>query len=180
MDMEQKEVITETNEKKSKKSKGSLATKIIIVLSLLVVVICSFYLYKSLSLVKKYDVDKIKIGEHEIATLNGVLKKNRKLVYASEGDIITLKYEIEGMTLNNVYEYLGELSSEGYVVWNLEELYMRIVNVEKDVQVRIRVGSNHLVIEYNIGIDKNEKIKIGEDQTKDLVEDKSKEKTETE
>ena len=116
----------EQKEIKTNKSKLNLFFKVSIFVWIIVILICGTYLFNSFSMVNKYDVDKFKLGKFEITTLNGVLKKNRKLVYASDkNDVVTLKYDINDLTLNNVYEYLQELSSEGYTIVNLEDLYMR-------------------------------------------------------
>lgn len=148
----------EQKEIKTNKSKLNLFFKVSIFVWIIVILICGTYLFNSFSMVNKYDVDKFKLGKFEITTLNGVLKKNRKLVYASDkNDVVTLKYDINDLTLNNVYEYLQELSSEGYTIVNLEDLYMRVVHLENDIQIRIKIGSNHLVFEHNIGIDYDEK-----------------------
>lgn len=165
----------ENNKTQEKKSKTSVFFKSVVVFFIIVILGCSAYLLNSFRLVKKYDVDKFKLGKFEVTTLNGVLKKNRKLVYASEKKgVVTLKYDIKSMSLNNVYEYLEELSSEGYTVVNLEELYMRIVSFKDDIQIRIKIGENHLVFEYNIGIDYDEK--DSEEKEKEDQEKSDKEK----
>ncbi len=148
-------------EKKSKPNKSNKAMVVLIVISLLIIAGCSYYLFTSYRMVKKYDVKSFKLQEYTVPTLNSALKSKRELVAASEKDgKITLKYNRKKMTLNDVFAYLGKLSSEGYTVVNLENYYIRSINEEKNIQIRIRVRENHLVIEYNIGIDKNEETKI--------------------
>lgn len=170
-----------TEEKKVKKSKIGIFFKIAIVVWVIVILVCGLYLFNSFRMVKKYDVDKFKLGKFEIVTLNGVLNKDRTLVSASEKNgVITLKYDIKEITLNNVYEYLEELSSEGYTVVNLEELYMRVVDLENDIQIRIKIGSNHLVFEHNIGIDYDEKSDDEKESEEALKEDNQTEEDKSE
>ena len=164
----------EQKEIKTNKSKLNLFFKVSIFVWIIVILICGTYLFNSFSMVNKYDVDKFKLGKFEITTLNGVLKKNRKLVYASDkNDVVTLKYDINDLTLNNVYEYLQELSSEGYTIVNLEDLYMRVVHLENDIQIRIKIGSNHLVFEHNIGIDYDEKTSSEKEEKESEKKDES-------
>lgn len=169
---------TEKEETKSKKkSKLNIIFKILIAIWIIVIVLCALYLINSFRLLNKYDVDKFKLDKYEIVTLNGVLKKNRELVYASEKKgVITLKYDIEGISLNNVYEYLEELSSEGYTIVDLEDLYMRVVHMQNDIQIEITIGSNHLVFEHKIGIDYD---KEKPDENKDNESEKDESKSET-
>ena len=159
--MEQERIKEEKKTKKEKKR--SVMAIAMILVSLFCILGCSYYLIHSHRMVKKYDVDSFKLinpktgEEYEIPTLNSALKSKKKLVVAYEEDnLITLKYDISKMKLNDVYEYLSKLSLEGYVIVNLEEFYMRSVNFEKDIQIRIKARSNHLVIEYNVGIDYDE------------------------
>lgn len=168
----------EKEEKNKKKSKLNIIFKILIGIWIITIVLCVLYLINSFRLLNKYDVDKFKLDKYEIVTLNGVLKKNRELVYASEKQgIITLKYDIEGISLNNVYEYLEELSSEGYTIVDLEDLYMRVVHMQNDIQIEITIGSNHLVFEHKIGIDYDkEKNDENKDESKDNNENKTEDK----
>ena len=173
----------ETNENK-KKGKKNIISIIMIVVSLMAITGCSIYLIKSYRMLKKYDVNSFKLGEFEIPTLNSAIKTKRKLVAAYEEDnLITLKYDISKMKLNDVYDYLGKLSADGFIVVNLEELYMRAVNFEKNIQIRIKARSNHLIIEYNIGIDysepdSSEKNEEANEEDKKETETKSDDKTE--
>jgi len=166
--------------KGKKKSKLRVIIKILIAIWIIIIVLCALYLINSFRLLNKYDVDKFKLDKYEIVTLNGVLKKNRELVYASEKKgVITLKYDIEGISLNNVYEYLEELSSEGYTIVDLEDLYMRVVHMQNDIQIEITIGSNHLVFEHKIGIDYDkEKNDENKDESKDNNENKAEDKNE--
>ena len=171
----------EKEEKNKKKSKLNIVFKILIGIWIITIVLCALYLINSFRLLNKYDVDKFKLDKYEIVTLNGVLKKNRELVYASEKKgVITLKYDIEGISLNNVYEYLEELSSEGYTIVDLEDLYMRVVHIKNDIQIKITIGSNHLVFEHKIGIDydqeKNEDNKNDESEKDEKKEESKEEK----
>ena len=60
------------------------------------------------------------------------------------------------MSLNNIYEYLQELSSQGYEIVNLEEKYIRLVKKDNDIQVRIKILDGYVSFEYKIGIDYEE------------------------
>ena len=157
--MEEKEEIKEeikeeTGKIKKKKNKFAI---IVIIVSFLCISACSYYLISSYLMVKKYDVDSFKFAGSELPTLNSALKSKKKLVVAYEEDnLITLKYDISKMKLNDVWDYLSKLSEFGFAIVNLEDFYMRTVNFEKDLQIRIKARSNHLVIEYNKGIDYNE------------------------
>ena len=128
------EEVKENNEKINKRNKISI---IVIICSLLVMGFCATYLIHSYTMLKKYDVDSFKLGDYVIPTLNSAIRTNRKLVVAEEEEnLITLKYDITKMTLNDVYAYLGKLSLEDYIVVDLEDLYMRAVNYEKDIQIK--------------------------------------------
>ena len=151
------ENVNENNENvKSKKGKNKIMI-LIIIISVATILTCGAYLANSFLMLKKYDVNSFKLDKYKIPTFNSAIKSKKKLVYASERKgIITLKYDIKKIVLNDVYAYLEKLSSEGYTIVNLEDLYMRVVKKDDDIQVRITVGSNHLVFEYKIGIDYDE------------------------
>ena len=183
---ETKEEIKEETKKSKKDKKMGTIAKVMIVISVFCILGCSYYLIHTQRMLKKYDVDSFKLGKFDIPTLNSALKSKKKLVVAYEEDnLITLKYDISKMSLNDVYEYLGKLSLDGFVIVNLEEYYMRAVHFENNIQVRIKARSNHLIIEYNIGIDydepdSSEKNKEKEKQEKkdntDNAEESTKEK----
>ena len=119
---------------------------------------CSYYIINTKNMIKKYDVDTFKLDKYEITTLNGVLRSNKKLIKASsKNGVITLNYDAAKMSLNNIYEYLQKLSSQGYEIVNLEEKYIRLVKKDNDIQVRIKVLDGYVSFEYKIGIDYEEK-----------------------
>ena len=151
-----------TNELETKKEpiKGNVLNTIltiIIILSIVLMVGCSYYIISTKNMIKKYDVDTFKLDKYEITTLNGVLRSNKKLIKASsKNGVITLNYDAAKMSLNNIYEYLQELSSQGYEIVNLEEKYIRLVKKDNDIQVRIKVLDGYVSFEYKIGIDYEE------------------------
>lgn len=133
---------------------------ILISISVLVILGCSFYLIKSFKLVEKYDTNSFKLDKYEIPTFNSALGNKKRLLVATEGNVITLKYDVSDIKMDHVFKYLEKLSSEGYVIVNFENeksTYIRIVHRENDIQVRIKSSKKYLIIEYNIGIDYNEK-----------------------
>ena len=118
---------------------------------------CSYYIISTKNMIKKYDVDTFKLDKYEVTTLNGVLRSNKKLIKASsKNGIITLNYDAAKMSLNNIYEYLQELSSQGYEIVNLEEKHIRLVKKDNDIQVRIKILDGYVSFEYKIGIDYEE------------------------
>lgn len=130
---------------------------IIIILSIVSMIGCSYYIINTKNMIKKYDVDTFKLDKYKITTLNGVLRSNKKLIRAtSKNGIITLNYDASKMSLNNIYEYLQELSSQGYEIINLEEKYIRLVKKDDDIQVRIKVLDGYVSFEYKIGINYDE------------------------
>ena len=159
----------EENEKiEIKKSKWDKFFVGIIIFSVILIIGCAGYLINSYRLLKKYDVDSFMLTKFEIPTFNSAVRPMKKLVSASEkNDVITLKYDIKKISLNDVYAYLEKLSLKGYTIINLEDLYMRVVKLDDDIQIRIKVGSNHLVFEYNIGIDYDEEKSIKKDDEKE-------------
>ncbi len=154
-----------TNELETKKEpikkKGNVLNTIltiIIILSIVLMVGCSYYIISTKNMIKKYDVDTFKLDKYEVTTLNGVLRSNKKLIRAtSKNGVITLNYDAAKMSLNNIYEYLQELSSQGYEIVNLEEKYIRLVKKDNDIQVRIKILDGYVSFEYKIGIDYEEK-----------------------
>ena len=148
-------------EKETIKKKGNVLNNIltiIIILSIVLMVGCSYYIISTKNMIKKYDVDTFKLDKYEITTLNGVLRSNKKLIRAtSKNGVITLNYDAAKMSLNNIYEYLQELSSQGYEIVNLEEKYIRLVKKDNDIQVRIKILDGYVSFEYKIGIDYEEK-----------------------
>lgn len=165
--------------------KNNKINKILIVMisvSLLLIFSCGFYLVNSFRLLNKYNVNSFKLDKFEIPTFNSAIKSKKKLVSAAErSGVITLKYDIKKITLNDVFSYLEVLSKKEYSIVNLEDMYIRVVNVKDNIQLRIKMGSNHLVFEYNIGIDKDEetdndkkKKETEEKKSKEPLEDKSK------
>lgn len=154
-----------TNELETKKEpikkKGNVLNTIltiIIILSIALMVGCSYYIISTKNMIKKYDVDTFKLDKYEVTTLNGVLRSNKKLIRAtSKNGVITLNYDAAKMSLNNIYEYLQELSSQGYEIVNLEEKYIRLVKKDNDIQVRIKILDGYVSFEYKIGIDYEEK-----------------------
>lgn len=154
-----------TNELETKKepikNKGNVLNTIltiIIILSIVLMVGCSYYIISTKNMIKKYDVDTFKLDKYEVTTLNGVLRSNKKLIRAtSKNGVITLNYDAAKMSLNNIYEYLQELSSQGYEIVNLEEKYIRLVKKDNDIQVRIKILDGYVSFEYKIGIDYEEK-----------------------
>ncbi len=152
----------------NKYSKKNRVFIIVIICSTILIIGCLGYLFNSFRLIKKYDVDSFKLGGFEIPTFNSALNSKKKLVAAFEKNgVITLKYDIKKISLNDVYAYLEKLSLKDYVVVNLEDLYMRTVNKEDNIQIKITVGSNHLVFDYNIGIDKEENEEKPAEETSD-------------
>ena len=151
----------EENEKIEKKgTKTNKVITIIMIVSAIVILGCGGYLLNSYRLLKKYDVNSFKLEKFEIPTFNSAVKSKKKLVAAFErGNTVTLKYDIKKIHLDDVYAYLEKLSSEGYIVVNLEDLYMRVVKLDDNIQIKITIGSNHLVFDYNIGIDYDEESK---------------------
>lgn len=153
-----------TNELETKKEpikkKGNVLNTIltiIIILSIVLMVGCSYYIISTKNMIKKYDVDTFKLDKYEVTTLNGVLRSNKKLIRAtSKNGVITLNYDAAKMSLNNIYEYLQELSSQGYEIVNLEEKYIRLVKKDNDIQVRIKILDGYVSFEYKIGIDYKE------------------------
>ncbi len=151
-----------TNELETKKEpiKGNVLNTIltiIIILSIVLMVGCSYYIISTKNMIKKYDVDTFKLDKYEITTLNGVLRSNKKLIRAtSKNGVITLNYDAAKMSLNNIYEYLQELSSQGYEIVNLEEKYIRLVKKDNNIQVRIKILDGYVSFEYKIGIDYEE------------------------
>lgn len=153
-----------TNELETKKEpikkKGNVLNTIltiIIILSIVLMVGCSYYIISTKNMIKKYDVDIFKLDKYEVTTLNGVLRSNKKLIRAtSKNGVITLNYDAAKMSLNNIYEYLQELSSQGYEIVNLEEKYIRLVKKDNDIQVRIKILDGYVSFEYKIGIDYEE------------------------
>ncbi len=153
-----------TNELETKKEpikkKGNVLNTIltiIIILSIVLMVGCSYYIISTKNMIKKYDVDTFKLDKYEVTTLNGVLRSNKKLIRAtSKNGVITLNYDAAKMSLNNIYEYLQELSSQGYEIVNLEEKYIRLVKKDNDIQVRIKILDGYVSFEYKIGIDYEE------------------------
>ncbi len=130
---------------------------VVIVVCLLVILGCGGYLIHSYRMTKKYDVNSFKLGKYELPTFNSAIKSKKKLMAViEEKDKITLKYDISKAKLNDVYAYLEKLSSDGFVVVNLEDTYIRSIHREKDIQVRVRTSSNHLIFEYTLGIDYSE------------------------
>lgn len=154
-----------TNELETKKEpikkKGNVLNTIltiIIILSIVLMVGCSYYIISTKNMIKKYDVDTFKLDKYEVTTLNGVLRSNKKLIRAtSKNGVITLNYDAAKMSLNNIYEYLQELSSQGYEIVNLEEKYIRLVKKDNVIQVRIKILDGYVSFEYKIGIDYEEK-----------------------
>lgn len=148
-------------EKENIKKKGNVLNTIltiIIILSIVLMVGCSYYIISTKNMIKKYDVDTFKLDKYEVTTLNGVLRSNKKLIRAtSKNGVITLNYDAAKMSLNNIYEYLQELSSQGYEIVNLEEKYIRLVKKDNDIQVRIKILDGYVSFEYKIGIDYEEK-----------------------
>lgn len=134
---------------------------ILISISVLVILGCSFYLIKSFKLVEKYDTNSFKLDKYEIPTFNSALGNKKRLLVATEKkNMITLKYDVSDIKMDHVFKYAEKLSSEGYVIVNYENetrMYMRLVHRENDIQVRIKSSKKYLIIEYNIGIDYNEK-----------------------
>ena len=151
----------EENENIEKKgTKTNKVITIIMIVSAIVILGCGGYLLNSYRLLKKYDVNSFKLEKFEIPTFNSAVKSKKKLVAAFErGNTVTLKYDIKKIHLDDVYAYLEKLSSEGYIVVNLEDLYMRVVKLDDNIQIKITIGSNHLVFDYNIGIDYDEESK---------------------
>ena len=153
-----------TNELETKKEpikkKGNVLNTIltiIIILSIVLMVGCSYYIISTKNMIKKYDVDTFKLDKYEVTTLNGVLRSNKKLIRAtSKNGVITLNYDAAKMSLNNIYEYLQELSSQGYEIVNLEEKYIRLVKKDNDIQVRIKILDGYVSFEYKICIDYEE------------------------
>lgn len=147
-------------EKETIKKKGNVLNNIltiIIILSIVLMVGCSYYIISTKNMIKKYDVDTFKLDKYEVTTLNGVLRSNKKLIRAtSKNGVITLNYDAAKMSLNNIYEYLQELSSQGYEIVNLEEKYIRLVKKDNDIQVRIKILDGYVSFEYKIGIDYEE------------------------
>lgn len=148
-------------EKEPIKKKGNVLNTIltiIIILSIVLMVGCSYYIISTKNMIKKYDVDTFKLDKYEVTTLNGVLRSNKKLIRAtSKNGVITLNYDAAKMSLNNIYEYLQELSSQGYEIVNLEEKYIRLVKKDNNIQVRIKILDGYVSFEYKIGIDYEEK-----------------------
>ena len=139
--------------------KTKIMSIIMILVALIIIGVCAFYLINSKRMINKYNGDSFKLINYDIPTFNSALKDKKKLVYAKDtNNIIILRYDIENIKLNDVYAYLEKLSKEGYVVVNLEDLYIRTVNNEKDIQIKINIGSKHLIFEYKLGIDTIEKI----------------------
>ena len=150
----------ETEKEPIKKNGNVLNTilTIIIILSIALMIGCSYYIINTKNMIKKYDVDTFKLDKYEITTLNGVLRSNKKLIKASsKNGVITLNYDAAKMSLNNIYEYLQKLSSQGYEIVNLEEKYIRLVKKDNDIQIRIKVLDGYVSFEYKIGIDYKEK-----------------------
>lgn len=147
-------------EKETIKKKGNVLNNIltiIIILSIVLMAGCSYYIISTKNMIKKYDVDTFKLDKYEVTTLNGVLRSNKKLIRAtSKNGVITLNYDAAKMSLNNIYEYLQELSSQGYEIVNLEEKYIRLVKKDNDIQVRIKILDGYVSFEYKIGIDYEE------------------------
>ena len=175
----------EDKKKKSTEKKKKIAI-ILIAVSALVILGCGYYLFSSYHMLKKYNVNSFKLDGFEIPTFNSALKSKKKLIVAiEEKDKITLKYDISKAKLNDVFAYLEKLSGYGFAVTNLGDTYIRAVNTEKDIQLRIKTSTNHLIFEYNIGIDhdEDEDIKVIEDGKIEQEEEKessSEENTKTE
>ena len=159
--MEEKKTNELETKKEPIKKKGNVLNTIltiIIILSIVLMVGCSYYIISTKNMIKKYDVDTFKLDKYEVTTLNGVLRSNKKLIRAtSKNGVITLNYDAAKMSLNNIYEYLQELSSQGYEIVNLEEKYIRLVKKDNDIQVRIKILDGYVSFEYKIGIDYEEK-----------------------
>jgi len=167
--------IVENKNTESKSNKNKILIAVIIVSSL-VILGCAGYLANSFYMLKKYDVNSFKLDKFEIPTFNSALKSKKKLVAAFESkDKITLKYDIKKIKLNDVYAYLEKLSLDGYTIVNLEDLYIRVVKVDDDIQIRIRMGDNHLVFEYNIGIDYDEPDSSEKEKSNEKKDDEKKE-----
>lgn len=144
-------------EEKIEKKKNSKKWIVLIIASALVIIGCGGYLFHSYYMVNKYNVDSFKLGKYTLPTFNSALKSKKKLLVAiEEKDKITLKYDITKAKLNDVYAYLEKLSAEGFVVVNLEDTYIRTIHRENNIQIRIKTSTNHLIFEYNIGIDESE------------------------
>lgn len=134
----------------------------------IVILVCGAYLINSFRLIKKYNVDSFKFHDVEIVTFNNNFKSKFKLVSASEkDDKVTLKYDIKNIKMNDILRYFEKLSARGYTVVRIEDTYMRVVNYNDNVQVKIKVGSNHLVFEYRIGIEENPIEESEKEETKD-------------
>lgn len=165
------------NNKIKRKNKISI---VVIIISALLIIGCGGYLGYSQYMIKKYDVKSFKLGKYELPTFNSAIKSKKKLLVAIEKEKqITLKYDITKAKLNDVYAYLEKLSTdEGFIVVNLEDTYIRTVNKEKDIQLRIKTSTNHLIFEYTIGIDYDEP--SGTKEEKKEEEKKPSEATKTE
>ena len=50
---------------------------------------------------------------------------------------------------------------------------MRVVHLKNDIQIRIKIGSNHLVFEHNIGIDYDEKTSSEKEEKESEKKDES-------
>ncbi len=152
---------------------------VMIVIAVAIIAVCGIYLYGSQKMISKYDVESFKIGEVEVPSFNSAVKKKKKLLYAGERDgIITLKYDISDIKLNDVLDYLSKLSKDDYVVVNFEDLYMRTINEKKDIQIKVKITSNHLIFEYKSGIDTAERInKKNDEKFKEELNEVNKEQT---
>lgn len=161
--MEESKIVENEVKEPIKKQNSVLNTilTIIIIFSAVSMIGCSYYIIKTKNMIKKYNVDTFELGKYKITTLNGVLRSNKKLIRATSKDnIVTLNYDASKMSLNNIYEYLQELSSQGYEIINLEEKYIRLVKKDDDIQVRIKVLDSYVSFEYKIGINYDE---LGDD-----------------
>ena len=126
------------NENVSNEKKSTKFLIIVIIISSLTVFGCSVYLINSFRLLKKYDVNSFKLGKFEMPTFNSAVKSKKKLVSASEKNgVTTLKYDIKKIVLNDVFAYLEKLSAEDYTIGVLEDLYMKVVKIDNDIQIKI-------------------------------------------